>query len=83
MTWILTATSLGSTIAWLIIPIFKETKLLAETDHFTISTIHGAVSGVLSTTFLVSLIITVRLAYVCTASVPTDVLVHKQRELRI
>ena len=36
----------------------------------------------LSALFLVSLIMTVILAYICTAAIPTDILVSKQRELR-
>ena len=31
--------------------------------------------------FVVSLVFTVRLAYLCTAAIPTDILVSKQREL--
>lgn len=45
--------------------------------------IHSTIFAFLSLTFITSLIFTVRLAYICTAEVPTDVLVHKQRELKI
>ena len=39
--------------------------------------------GLLSTIFTVSLALTAYLAYICTVAVPTDVLVSKQREMRI
>ena len=36
----------------------------------------------LSAVFFVNLIMTVILAYICTAAIPTDILVSKQRELK-
>ena len=75
--WINTATTLGTTIAWLIVPAVKEIMQHAEDDLVVRASIHGVVSGLLMLLFLVSLVLTVRLAYICTATSPTDILVHK------
>ena len=43
--------------------------------------IHATVLILLSTTFTISLLITIYLAYICTTMVTTDVLVLKQRDM--
>lgn len=45
--------------------------------------VNASVMGLLVVTFIVTLIITVYLAYICTVAVPTDVLVSRQREARV
>ena len=39
--------------------------------------------GLLTTIFAISLAVTVYLTYICTAAIPTDVLVSKQREVKL
>ena len=56
-----------------------EDKLTGAGENYG----HGSVLGLLTSLFTVSLVFTVTLAYICTAYNPTDVLVQKQRELRI
>ena len=53
----------------------------AQSD--TVNYVNATVLGVLVTIFMVSLVVTVYLAYICTVAVPTDVLVSKQREMQV
>ena len=85
--WINTATTLASTIAWLIVPMARELQEVArieESDKGTsmVTYLEIIILIFLSAVFFVNLIMTVILAYICTAAIPTDILVSKQRELK-
>ena len=72
-TWINTATTVWCTVMWLFVPIF--TKVIDEGETFAF--VHGSIAALIALTFLLSCLNTIRLAYICTKCVPTDILVQK------
>ena len=76
--WINTATTILSTVACLIILISAISKDIDDSNgHKAISYIEALIMSFLATIFLISLGITVYLAYKCSVANTTDVLVIK------
>ena len=73
--WINNSTTLASSLVWLIPPAVQHLKAEIN-DESVLMKIHAAILILLVIAFIVSAAFTVRLAYVCTNSVPTDVLVQ-------
>ena len=67
-----------TTLVWIIIPLAKD-NFGGDNEVNTFSSI---VLVSLTLSFFIGLIFTIRLAYICTIAVPTDILVVKQREMR-
>ena len=76
-TWVNTATTVASAVAWLVLPILSETSRLSDVEESSVAAIHGATCSILIIAFIVSLFMTVKLAYICTAAIPTDILCLK------
>ena len=75
--WINTFTTLATTLVWIIIPLAKDN--FGGDDE--VKWFSSIVLVTLSLVFFFGLIFTIRLAYLCTIAVPTDILVVKQREM--
>ena len=71
--WINCATSIASSVAWLMIPLAKD--IFKEDD--SLHGFHAAVFILILIAYAMSSIFTAVLAYKCTAAIPTDVLISK------
>ena len=79
--WINTVTTIFSTIAWLIIPLIRAISEDIDDNNGQdeVNYIEALIMMFLTTTLVISLIITVHLAYTCSVANTTDVIVLKQR----
>ena len=84
--WINTATTVASTVAWLVVPIFKYLKEQRNNESGPAQLSDGSIyfnlvlTSALLLIFSLSTVLTVRFAYICTGTSPTDILVVRQRE---
>ena len=78
--WINTATTILSTIACLIIPLISAISedIDDSNGHKVVSYIEALIMSFLTTIFMISLGITIYLAYKCSVANTTDVVVIKQ-----
>ena len=68
------------TIAWIILPLIKD--IFMEGDGIDVAVVDALIFALLLLVFTASLLFTIYLAYDTTNSVPTDILVLRQRELK-